>query len=183
MLCHGIILESMKHGLIYMVRMLPAAVVLTAVWCIWSESFSPGTLLTGAVVGFGVLILTDRLFLKQPYHMRYRFSVIRILRYLLVLTAEIFRSGIHAMHITLKDRIHIGVVDLPTRIEDPLLGVMVATAITLTPGTVTIDYSPGRFKVVWIDCVTSDPDEAAELIKGRFERVLAGQKAAKESVG
>ena len=66
-----------------------------------------------------------------------------------------------------------GVVDLPTSITNPFHGVLVANANTLTPGTVTIDHSHGNFKGIWIACATTDPDEAAEMIKGSFERVFA----------
>jgi len=110
--------------------------------------------------------------LKQSYQECYRISPLVLLRFLLVLTVEIFRSGIHAIYIMLTDRINIGVVDLPSPIVDPLRGVLVASAITLTPGTVTIDFTPGNFKVVWIDCTDSDLAAAAESIKGRFERAL-----------
>ena len=83
----------------------------------------------------------------------------------------------------LTDRINIGVVDLPSSITDPLRGVLVASAITLTPGTVAIDFSPGIFKVVWIDCTDTDLETVAENIKGRFERALMPAPAKPASGG
>jgi multicomponent Na+:H+ antiporter subunit E len=66
----------------------------------------------------------------------------------------------------------VGVVNVPTEITDPFQGVLVANAITLTPGTVTIDHREGMFKVIWIDCDTNDPVVAADRIKASFERVF-----------
>lgn len=162
----------MKQLLSRAVFAVPILAVLTVVWCIWSESFSLSTLAAGLLLSILALLVTNRALLNHTYQKRYRFSPVTLVRYVVVLIIEIFRSGIHAIYITLTDRINVGVVDLPTDIQDPLTGVMVASAITLTPGTVTIDYSPGKFKVVWIDCATTDPAEAAESIKGNFERVL-----------
>lgn len=162
------------------VRAVPIFFILVIVWCIWSESFSPQHLIEGAILGSVALIITNRIFLNYSYQNRYRISVFTIIRYMLVLVVEIFRSGYHAIYITVTNKIHVGVVDLPTKITNSLHGVLTASAITLTPGTVTIDYSPGKFKVIWIDCYTTDAQEASEAIKGKFERVLIKEALAAE---
>ncbi len=148
------------------------ALLLTFVWAVWNESYSIRTLLEGVALSLLALSITNRYLLKASYSGVYRLHPLTAIRYVGVLIIEIFRSGIHAMYVTLTGRISVGVVDLPSEITDRFRGVLVANAITLTPGTVTIDHKPGTFKVVWIECLTSDPDEAAEMIKGSFERVF-----------
>lgn len=162
----------MKCSKSTVIRGLPILAVLTAVWCIWSESFSPLTILQGCVLAAAALLITNRVVLHHSYQRIYRISPITLFRYVGVLIAAIFKSGWHAVRITLTDRLNVGVVDLPTGLDDPLKGILTATAITLTPGTVAIDYSPGSYKVVWIDCSTTDPQKAGDMIKGEFERVL-----------
>jgi multicomponent Na+:H+ antiporter subunit E len=173
----------MNKAIKWLSAVLPLLGILTLAWCVWSESFAPVVLLQGGILGLVALLTTNRILLKRSYQERYRLSPLVLLRFFLVLTVEIFRSGIHAIHIMLTDRINIGVVDLPTSITDPLRGVLVASAITLTPGTVTIDFSPGTFKVVWIDCTDTDLETAAESIKGRFERALMPVQAKQASEG
>ncbi len=176
-------ITGMKHlsGNRYnFIGFITAVLVLTVVWGIWNESFSAGTLLQGAVFSVIVLVITNRFLLRAPYHQWYHINVFTIIKYVLVLVVEIFRSGVHAIYVTVTDRINVGVVDLPTTISDRLIGVLVANAITLTPGTVTIDYNQQRFKVIWIDCTTTNPDEAAEEIKGSFERVFTKSRAPHE---
>ena len=153
-----------------------AVLVLVLVWGVWNESFSLKTIVQGIVLSVLVLVITNRYLLRTAWHREYHISLRTALRYLGVLIVEIFRSGAHAIYITVTDRINVGVVDLPTSVSDPLVGVLVANAITLTPGTVAIDYDGARFKVIWIDCVTSDPDEAGEMIKGSFERVFSREE-------
>lgn len=162
----------MKRGWSYIFRYAALPVVLAMVWCIWSESFAFNVWIEGAILGGVALLVTRRIFLHRPYLAHYRVPLRTVVRYIAVLFVEIFRSGYHAIRIMCTDRLNVGVVDLPSDIQDPLYGALVSTAITLTPGTVTIDYSPGRFKVIWIDCFTADPEVAARSIKGRFERVL-----------
>jgi multicomponent Na+:H+ antiporter subunit E len=153
-------------------RAVATAVFLTIVWGIWNESFGVRTMVEGGVLSVVVLVATNRFLLRGAYHNVYRISPVTFLRYVGVLLVEIFRSGVHAIYVTITDRINVGVVDLPTEVSDSLVGVLVANAITLTPGTVTIDYDRKRFKVIWIDCVSTDPHEAGEMIKGSFERVF-----------
>lgn len=153
-------------------RAVATVAFLTVVWGVWNESFSVRSLLEGAILSVLVLAVTGRFLLRKRYHDLYHISPFVFLRYVGVLLVEIFRSGVHAIYVTITDRINVGVVDLPTEVRDPLVGVLVANAITLTPGTVTIDYDCERFKVIWIDCVTTDPLEAGDMIKGSFERVF-----------
>ncbi|WP_018527249.1 Na+/H+ antiporter subunit E [Alkalispirochaeta alkalica] len=150
--------------------------MLLLVWVIWNESLSLYTILEGAILAGMALLVTNRFLLRERYQGVYRLGLGQAFRYVAVLLGEIVRSGIHAIYVTLTNRINVGVVDVPTDLEDTLAGVLVANAITLTPGTVTIDYDRKRFKVVWIDCPTTDPEEAGEMIKGRFERVFRGKE-------
>lgn len=145
---------------------------LAFVWVVWKESHSLGTIVEGILLSSLAIFVTSRYLLKARYEEVFRLNPLTALRYVIVLFVEIFRSGVHAMHVTITGRINVGVVDLPTKITDPFRGVLVANAITLTPGTVTIDHKRGTFKVIWIECLTTDPDEAAEMIKGSFERVF-----------
>ena len=148
---------------------LSSVIVLTVVWCIWNESFAGRTVTEGAIFSAVAVFVTNRWLLKGSYFRQYAIGPFTVLRYLLVVVVAIFRSGFDAIRVTLTGRLNVGIVDIPTEITDPFRAVLVANAITLTPGTVTIEHSPGSFKVVWIDCVTHDPEEAGEMIKGNFE--------------
>ncbi len=146
--------------------------ILTATWCVWNESISLRTVGTGAAFSLLALVVTNRYLLKAPYHQRFALSPGQTLVYVGVLLLEIFRSGVHAIYVTVTGRLNVGVVNIPTEITNPFQGVLVANAITLTPGTVTIDHREGVFKVIWIECETNDPVVAAYRIKGSFERVF-----------
>ena len=146
--------------------------VFTVVWCVWNESFATRTIIEGALFSALALFVTNRFLLKGSYYDIYAVNPLTLIRYAFVVLIAIFRSGFDAIRITLTGRLNVGIVDVPTEVTDPFRAVLIANSITLTPGTVTVEYSEGVFKVVWIDCVTHDPEEAGEMIKGSFENAL-----------
>ena len=162
------------------VPFLMAVLTGTVTWAVWNESFAVGHLLKGALLTILALGITSRYLLQAPYHELFRIRPITVVRYLLTLIIAIFESGVHAMAITITGKLDVHVVDLPTRVRNPFHGVLIANAITLTPGTVTIDHEPGTFKVVWIERPATDPQLAGDMIKGRFERVFAHEPDTEE---
>ena len=69
--------------------------------------------------------------------------------------------------------IHPGVVRVTTRLTTASALTMLANAITLTPGTHTVDVTAdGVLYVHWINVTTTDRAEATRIIVGRFENVL-----------
>lgn len=69
-----------------------------------------------------------------------------------------------------------GVVKIPVDLKSDYGQAALANAITLTPGTITLDIADEDGKtyyyVHWIDVQETDPEKAGEAIKGRLERGL-----------
>lgn len=103
---------------------------------------------------------------------KHHISPTTAMKYIVVVFIEVFKAGFHAIWLTLRGKLNVGIVDIATESDETLRNVLIADAITLTPGTVTIDYSHRNLKVVWMDRVTEDPEEAGRIIKGSFERVF-----------
>ena len=154
------------------VRFIVYVFILTTVWCLWNESFSLRRIIEGVLFGSLSLVLTSRVALRASYQDRFQVSPLKLIRYAAIVFVQIYVSGFDAILITLRGKLNLGIVDIPTHAPDRLSGVLIANAITLTPGTVTIDYDGDSMKVVWINVDTDDPEEAAERIKGSFERVF-----------
>ncbi|MFU8780106.1 MAG: Na+/H+ antiporter subunit E [Kiritimatiellia bacterium] len=150
----------------------------TVFWCVWNDSFVPVSICLGLALSALALWITNQQLLHTPYQVLFHINLLTLIRYIGVLIVAIFESGFHAIYITLTGKIDVNIVDIDTQIENPFHGVMIANAITLTPGTVTVDHQKGTFKVLWIESPTRDPEKAAEMIKGKFERVLLPKVAA-----
>lgn len=156
--------------------------LLTVVWCLWNESFALRRILEGVLFGSVSLVLTSRVALRDSYQDRFIISPFKLLKYAGIVFVQIYLSGIDAILLTLRGKLNLGIVDIPTDAPDTLSGVLIANAITLTPGTVTIDYNRDTMKVVWINVNAKTASDAAEQIKGSFERVFLPDRRQSEGV-
>lgn len=145
----------------------------TIVWMIWNETLGLYTLIEGMIVSLICFGIVDSFLLSANYGDIFRIKPLTLIKYLSVLFISIIQSGIHAIHITLSGNMEICAVSFPTNTKNPFHGMLIGSAITLTPGTVTLDYSGDSFTVIWIERPTEDPLEAGEIIKGSFEKVLS----------
>ena len=67
------------------------------------------------------------------------------------------------------------IVEIETALHSPLARLLLANAITLTPGTLTVDMEGSRLRIHWIDAPPGlDMQAATERIAADFERHLAG---------
>jgi len=151
--------------------------VLTLVWIVYSENAALTTILQG--VGFSILglIVTNSFVLKEDYRDNYHLSLLAMVKYIPFLFIQIYLSGFDAIYRVLTRRVNVGVVDITTALPNDYLRSILATAITLTPGTVTLHQEGQDMTIIWLNCATTDPIAAGESIKGSFEQILLPKKA------
>jgi len=144
---------------------------------VWPVAPADGGLLWGDI-GAGVLasafvawvmkrIVTHR-FERLIDPRRYLWALL----YLVVFVFYVMRASFDVAYRVLHPAMPIrpGVVAVKSSLRTRSARVLLAASITLTPGTLTLDIGEdGTFYIHWIDVSTSDPEEAARLILGRFE--------------
>jgi len=150
--------------------------LLTIVWIVYNESADLATVGVGVVLGFLALILTDKFVLKDDYRENYHINMIAILKYIPFIFLQIYISGFDAIYRVFAGHVNVGVVEIKTKLPNEFQRSLLSNAITLTPGTVTLDQEDENMTIIWLDCSTPDPDEAGESIKGSFERILLPPK-------
>ncbi len=158
-------------GFFHHLRFAPIVVI---VWVILEEELSVRTVIAGAVIGVLTLAIVDRYVLRGDYERLYAMGPLRAVRYAAALFIQIYVAGFQALHRLMTGRVNVDIVDITTELEDDFRVSLLANSITLTPGTVTLERRGGRLRVIWLDCVTRDPELAGPLIKGGFERMLRG---------
>lgn len=151
--------------------------VVTVVWVILEEELSVRTVVVGAVLGLLTLLIVDRYVLRGDYEKLYAISVVTMVKYPFALIVQIYIAGIQALHRLVTGRVNVDVVEITTTLDDDFRIALLANSITLTPGTVTVERNGDRLSVIWLDCVTTDPEKAGPLIKLNFERMLAGDRS------
>lgn len=136
------------------------------VWFALQPATSPGSFILGFSVGFVLLALVNR-----PYGRR-SFAV---LAFVLFLVAAIVKSSIQVAAIILRPKLKLqqGIVAIPLTASSDFEIATLATAITLTPGTLSVDvgYAADGQRVLYVhNLVVDDPDAMRREIKEEFER-------------
>jgi multicomponent K+:H+ antiporter subunit E len=146
------------------------SVLLAAVWLLLRQSVAPVDLLTAIALGLVVPKVSHR-FLGPAAHPR---GAATIARFVGVVLWDIVVSNLAVARIVLSPASdpHPAWVTVPLSTRHPTAITLLATIITMTPGTVSciVDEERGQILVHALDC--DDPPAMAAQIKDRYERAL-----------
>ena len=145
-------------------------VILTFMWIMFREQFSPRTLAVGTVLGAGcVYFYYKYLPLNRPDNI----SFFRAAIYLFYLLGQIYLSGFYVIKLIFKGA-KADVVNVKTKLESEAMKIMLADSITLTPGTITLGLNDdGSLDVLWLREKDDNRDtDIDDIIKGNLERHL-----------
>lgn len=163
---------------------------LFAVWFAFSGHTEIEFLVVGAIVAVFGTALTHWLFAgdreSRFSHVPYPFGwfvhgFFRSVLYVPWLLWEIAVSNLHVAYLVLHPRLPVTptLVEFDTSLQSETAQAMLAQSITLTPGTVTVDVSEGRFIV---HCLSAKSRQG--MADGSIQRKIAGifSESAPESV-
>ncbi len=124
-------------------------IILLLVWLIINESTSMFYIISGVIVTAICLFVTNRL-LGYNYNNAFFLPPIRFILYLVFLLLKIYLSGIKATVHILKGDVSPGftTTKINKEINNVYLHDILATSITLTPGTITVDNKNGELIVL-----------------------------------
>ncbi len=146
------------------------SLVLWATWLLASGSLSVGALLLGAVLAVGIPWLFRDFWPEAPA----LDSIGAMLRYLWVVAFDIVVANLVVARLILgrSKRLQPTWLEIPLEVDHPYAITILASTISLTPGTVSSNLS-GDNKTLLVhslDC--SNPDAEIERIKSRYEAPL-----------
>lgn len=146
-------------------------------WMVFTWTFTPQELFTGAVISLLVAYLTARFFIHEDAF--YLFNPSRFLNlilYVFIFLIELVKANIDVAKRALSPSLPInpGIVKVPVDVESEYGLSMLANSITLTPGTITMEVveenNKNYFYIHWIDVSEKDRNKAGEAIKGTLEK-------------
>lgn len=146
-------------------------VVLTFIWIVLYETFSPFVLITGIVCSILVVLFTDQFLLKGNYEHSYIIGLGTLLKYAFRLIIEIYLAGIDILPTIIKGNEEVEIVEVETKLNDELLIDILANSITLTPGTVTVDKKGKKLFILNLNA-QSPGEDRRELLPLRLEDIL-----------
>jgi multicomponent Na+:H+ antiporter subunit E len=146
--------------------------IFTGFYVILSESYTIYSILLGLVLSIIALQFTDRFLLGQPYHHLHGFRFFPFLRYLLFLLKEIYVAGFAMIFMIITHKINPAIVEIETNLTEDYQRVILANSITLTPGTITVELTDNKLRVLWINKTSDNPDEIKKQIAASIEKKL-----------
>jgi multicomponent Na+:H+ antiporter subunit E len=137
-------------------------------WAVVTGDWSSPSLLFGFAVGFGALWVARGLFGDTRYHAR----TLGALRLLLRFLYELWVSSVAVARAVLARRLpdDYGFVEMPLDARTDAEIVLTANLISLTPGTLSIDVSPDRRRLLVHAMFVGDPDATVASMKDGLER-------------
>ncbi|MGR6872110.1 Na+/H+ antiporter subunit E [Pseudomonas sp. HK3] len=154
-------------------RLLPMpfhSLLLLIVWLLLNNTVAPGHLVLGTFLAVVIPLLTSGMQDPQPsFHKPFT-----IIRYVLMVIGDIVVANFEVAILVVGSSKHLNpaLVAIPMDIEHELPITILASTVSLTPGTVSAEISEDK-KWLYVHVLNlTDKDELIALIKSRYERPL-----------
>jgi len=148
-------------------------ILLTCIWCILNGKLNLFHVLFGLFISVLTLILVK---LLQPYQNKtytYTISIYRMCKFIFVVIVDIYISAYKTIQHLIRNEVNPQFVVTSTKLKRPWLQALIGNAITLTPGTVTIQLNDGNYTVLWLYPSTIRQKEIKRLLINNFEHALS----------
>ncbi len=153
---------------------------LTGVWIVLHDKPSWPVFAAGVAVSVLSLLFTTRVLQPDPPLTVHSFHPIVLVRYLAALVIQIYLSGFQAIWKIVRWQDSVRIERYDATLEDELPFVMLANAVTLTPGTVTLATENRTLLILCF--APADPALPSGIKPGieKMERILKRERVRKE---
>ena len=149
-------------------------------WVLLTWTFTAQELAAGAVVSLAVALFSARFFIHEKAF--WLFNPVKLLSGLVfwlgIFLVELIKANVDVAKrcFTGCKNVNPGIVKVPVALKSDYGQAALANAITLTPGTITMDIAEedGQtyYYIHWIDVTKPSGSDAGEAIKGTLEKGL-----------
>jgi|ASRN01.1.fsa_nt_gi multicomponent Na+:H+ antiporter subunit E len=160
----GIMNTLRKHGILIF--------ILTFIWSILNGNFRLSTIFVGIIVSFITMYILNIIQPHQNEQYNYNTSPFLIFLFLLLLFKNIYVSAFKTIIHLIKGEINPQFVSTDTQINRLWLQSIVANAITLTPGTVTVHMADNAYTILWLYPLTIRQKDIKNHIFKDFEDLI-----------
>ena len=140
------------------------------IWVLLSRSYTIKDAVIGYLVGMAVLFLL-RGILSQDFYMRRVWAAIKLFFLFLV---ELTKANIDVVKLVWSPKLdnHTGIVAYNTDLETPAEITLLSIMVSLTPGTIPLDFSEDN-KVIYIHVLDlDDKQDFKDDIRNTFEKAI-----------
>jgi len=144
------------------------SIMLLIVWLMLNTTLSLGHIILGAVLAIVIPLLCAPLRVPQPKMKK----PLKALSYMLVVLKDIVVANFEVAFLVVgpMHKIRPGLVAVPLDLSDTLPITVLASTVTMTPGTVSAEVSKDKkWLYVHVLDMPDDEQEVVDLIKQRYE--------------
>lgn len=145
-------------------------VLLAVLWMFLQNEYTAVNFISGYIIGILILFIIRR-FLKFDFYLKRFWAIIKLI-YLFIV--ELIKANIDVVKVVLKPKQdhQPGIVAVRTQLESNFEISILAALITLTPGTISMDFSQDS-KTIYVHSIDV-PDKEAMIkdIQGSFEKAI-----------
>ncbi|WP_022726910.1 Na+/H+ antiporter subunit E [Fodinicurvata sediminis] len=145
--------------------------VLTLVWMMLMNAFTPATLVLGLILGIIIPIMTSSFWPDRPTIR----NPLKVAEYIIVVLYDIVVANVQVAYLILFRRnrdLRSRFFTVPLEIRTPEAIAILAGTITMTPGTVSSDISTDGKSLLVHGLDVADEQETVTGIKSRYEKRL-----------
>lgn len=144
--------------------------LIAVIWMFLQDSYLMSTFLFGFILGV-LLLFIFRNFFEFDFYFRRIFAFIKLM---LLFLRELIKANIDVIKVVIKPRLdnHPGIIAVDTNLETEIEIATLAALITLTPGTVSMDFSADGSTIFVHALDVDDRDEMVADIKESFEKAI-----------
>ena len=145
------------------------------VWLLLTWSLDSQNIITGLVVTAAVTMLIGHVFFQKSEQMLNLRRVLWFLYFIPVFLIHMVKANIDVAYRVLHLNVPIrpGIIRVKTTLKSEIGLTFLANAITLTPGTLTVDIIDDNIFIHWINVRSDDPEEQRRMVVHQFETILA----------
>lgn len=145
-------------------------IIIACIWAFLQNEFMFTHFLFGYLIGILILYIV-RKFLVFDFYLVRLWALIKLIVLFMV---ELVKANIDMVKVVLRPKLdnQPGIVAVETRLETEVEITLLAALISLTPGTISMDFSPDG-KTIYIHSIDApDKDEMIKDIQDTFERAI-----------
>ncbi|MCK5454456.1 MAG: Na+/H+ antiporter subunit E [Calditrichia bacterium] len=157
-----------------MLKKIIEFLLILLLWFAFVWSLDVPDLLAGIVVAFLVVWLFSDIFPAEISRIFHPIRFFWLIIYLPVFAWQVVKSNLDVTYRVFHPEIPIrpGIVKVKTILKTDIAKTFLANSITLTPGTLTVDFIDDNLYIHWINIISDDPEVETKIIVSKFEKYL-----------
>ncbi|MCC5892300.1 MULTISPECIES: Na+/H+ antiporter subunit E [Exiguobacterium] len=144
--------------------------VIAIMWAVLWNSYTGVDFLLGYIVGIFILFVLRR-FLHFDFYMRRVFAAFKLIA---LFIKELIMSNIDVVKVLLSPKFDIepGIIEVPTQLKSDWELTLLASLISLTPGTLSMDFSEDKKSIFVHSIHVPDKEQMIREIHDTFEKAI-----------